>query len=112
MSVEKSLADQRVDKILAEIKVLQDKMKEYEPPKPTKETPSTKEEDPYEHVHTCPTCKDKLQKEKDDYSREQTQKAFKERASYPFQCVGCGLGVKVEETECPACGNKRANPRK
>ena len=108
----KSKADERVEKILSRIAELKVELDKYKPPE-KKEIPSaTKEEDPYEHVHSCPTCKAKLDKEISDRSTEETAKAFKERAKYPLQCEGCGLGVKIEETTCPGCGGKRAKERR
>jgi rubrerythrin len=109
---EKSKADERVEIILARIDALKKEMDQFKPPVKT-ETPSkTKEEDPYDHVHTCPTCKAKLDKEISDRAREETDKAFKERAKYPLQCEGCGLGVKIEEASCPGCGSKQARERR
>jgi uncharacterized protein with PIN domain len=109
---EKSKGQQRYEELMQQISDIQKKMKEYEPPQANTSPLKTKEEDPFDHVHTCPTCKAKLDKEISDRAREETDKAFKERAKYPLQCEGCGLGVKIEETSCPGCGSKQARERR
>jgi uncharacterized protein with PIN domain len=106
---EKSLADQRVQKILDQVAELQKQIKEQQEYFREQKIPSKteKEEDPFEHVHSCPTCKAKLEKEIAEKALEETQKTLKERSLLPTVCEGCGLGVKPEEKECLACGSTK-----
>jgi len=69
-------------------------------------------DDPFKHVHECPTCSAKLEKEKEDYAKEFSQKLLKERKDKQYECEGCGLGVGKEEEKCPSCGGTKARIRR
>jgi hypothetical protein len=96
---------------------------------PPQNLPSEKEsnENPWEHVHNCPTCKPKLDKEKEDYAKtkfdkdkdnyaqnyakEYIKNLWKERKDLPVECEDCGTHVRKEEKECPNCGSTKGRPR-
>jgi rRNA maturation endonuclease Nob1 len=117
MSEEKkplSQADQRVQAIMDKMEALRVEMKAELDKIKIPATPSSKEEhkeDPLEHIHNCPTCKKKLDEEKDAFAKEVMQKTLKERATYPVVCKGCGLGVKEDEKTCPNCGSTEGKYR-
>jgi endogenous inhibitor of DNA gyrase (YacG/DUF329 family) len=116
---EKSLADQRVDKILSRIEELKKEMEQYKPPIKT-ETHSHDDSRHFQETDldnvTCPNCKknietrDKKIKAPLETQIEEDAKKIKElRDSLPYQCDDChgGLTEKealTRETKCPTCG--------
>ena len=121
---EKSLADQRVDKILTRIEELKKEMEQYKPPIKT-ETHSHDESRHFqasdlENV-SCPNCKKNVDELKqkwgeeyaDAHVLEKAQKLYKDRAVHSHKCTNCQLGVSDEELKdkdrgCVLCGNKQA----
>jgi rubrerythrin len=112
--VEKSLADQRVQAIMDKMEALRVEMKAELDKIKIPATPSSKEEhkeDPLEHIHSCPTCKAKLDAEKEAYAKENLIKTLKERKDKPVVCKGCGIGVEENEKSCPFCGSTEGKYR-
>ena len=109
--MEKSLADQRVEKILTEIHKLETEIQEIKkvPEIPLKTEPKH-HFDPKDLETDCPECKKNIE----DWIGSISSKTLKERASYPFVCDHCGTGIAKTEEEarkieaCPGCGSRGA----
>ena len=124
---EKSLADQRVDKILEKIAELKKELEKPIPSNEEKHLPQAMQKvqlshfDPKDLETTCPDCKKKIddfkQKVGEEYAAahalENAQKLYKDRSVHTHKCTNCGLGVNDEELKdkdrgCVLCGNKQA----
>jgi len=91
---------------------LEEKLKQFQAQNPIQFQQSVEMDDPFKHVHECPTCSAKLEKEKEDFAHEFMQKLLKERKDKKYECEGCGLGVGEEEEKCPSCGGTKARIRR
>ena len=62
----------------------------------------------YAEALDCPDCYPKIK----GLIPSLRSKLKEDRKDKPFECVNCGVGVDVEEKDCPWCGNKRARKRR
>jgi len=116
------------EKILERMDTLETTLRTLIERRPPQNLPSEKEsaENAWEHVHVCPTCKPKLDKEKEEYAEERVKKVAaeskdlqqKEKEEYAkehvkkvaaeskdlqYECVGCGTHFEKGKKECPNC---------
>lgn len=99
-------------------------LKESSPPSSPKEELHKHEEDgghrTIDEILACPNCYPKikenvLSKEKQgllDAVKSDMTKGLIERHKKEFECVNCGTGVDVNESECPTCRGKDAKRRR
>jgi rubrerythrin len=69
-------------------------------------------QDWFKHLENCPQCQTKTLEILNKTGKiKDIKKEWLERKNLEYLCTECGFPVKIDEKECPICGNTKAQKR-